>query len=450
MKNGYTAFYIGLIFLFIGLYLFNPPIRRPHFSKPECRDRIEEAVTVTLPAMTEEVVESNELKGVAGLPDPSKTATYKMIRKNVKILKWFFEIDKPENQQAQHGRYLQTQTIDVKGKTYDVYYPGDGQIDLFSEDGTRLRDFDAWRSGIIVLIEQGSLQNAVPGKLNRYDNSYGANPTFVNADIYYDTSKTLPNDQFLMCQAPGSPQEGTITEYEPTQPHSPFKKELQLGYFLVKQEWEGWTLHCKPAVYLYPSVDTLVNVRVDVPKGFLTYTDPLYPMKGWNVLAKPNGALHYLSHEKADSKGSINYPTGVFPYLYYEAKIADSAIQKPEKGYVKEAAVLKGFLTELMPRLGLNTAETSAFVNYWMAALPQSAYYFIGIMPEEAVHTNEPLTITPKEDTMIRVRLYFEMLDSFQVVEAPSFHTPQRSGFTVVDWGGLVKRDPDHPFTCLE
>ncbi len=98
----------------------------------------------------------------------------------------------------------------------------------------------------------------------------------------------------------------------------------------------------------------------------------------------------------------------------------------------------------------MNEKETAEFKDYWLKALPQSPYYFIGLIPQNELNTLEPLQITPKEDTLIRVRLYFEALDKYKIVKAPQIRTPQRTGFTVVDWGGMVKNDKDHPFTCLQ
>jgi hypothetical protein len=183
----------------------------------------------------------------------------------------------------------------------------------------------------------------------------------------------------------------------------------------------------------------------------LTYTDPLYPQNdGWTVLAHPNGDLHYLGSNLSSSKGIVNYPTGIFPYLYYEGKVQDASFIRPSKGFVKQYEQLSMFFDELLPQLGLNAKETREFKTYWLNALPKSSYYFVGIVPQHQLDTDEPLTVTPQQDTLIRVRLYFEPLSTPISVEHPFIQTPKRSGFTVVDWGGMVKRDKDHPFTCLQ
>ncbi len=238
---------------------------------------------------------------------------------------------------------------------------------------------------------------------------------------------------------------------------SPYKAEEQLGYFLFNRfsGEEGWYYPaCKPAIYLYPKREEQVNVQVKIPHGFLTYTDPLYQKdKGWSVVASPNGDLRYLGSTFEDSNGKIHYPTGVFPYLYYEGKVSDAVVKKPEQGYVRSYDELPAFFDQLLPQLGLNSNESKEFKDYWLKVLPKASYYFIGVIPQEQLNANEPLTITPKEDTMIRVRLYFEAMQGLSLPEQGEpllSEIPQRTGFTVVDWGGMVKTDKAHPFTCLQ
>ena len=272
----------------------------------------------------------------------------------------------------------------------------------------------------------------------------------VKADDHTKPVETVP-DSVLKCIDGDSL--NTPFTFQPVIEKSPDKKQEQLGWFVPKQSSlvKSWySPACKPAINLYPKTDTLVNVKVDIPHGFLTYTNPLYPKGGWSVLAKPSGDLQYLNPTLNDSKGIVNYPTGIFPYLYYEGKINDQSITKPDKGFVEPYNQLSTFFDETLPKLGLNNKEATEFKSYWLKALPKSPYYFIGIIPQSSLDQNEPLTISPKQDTLIRVRLFFQQLDNPIVVTPPSIQTPARSGFTVVDWGAYVKNDKNHPFTCLQ
>lgn len=213
---------------------------------------------------------------------------------------------------------------------------------------------------------------------------------------------------------------------------------LQLKTFIIGLEGNinPWlSPFCKPAIYLYPEKETDVNVKI-APKGNISLTIPDYPSNGWQVIAYPNGKI------KTDNK--------FFDYLYYEAKIPNDLIDnKTDQGYVIEYKDLEKTLKNLLTKLGLNEKEKKDFIEYWVKVLPESNYYFVGIVPEKTLNNISPLSISPKPDTVIRVALYFKPLEEKIDVEKPEFQEIKRKGFTVVEWGGLFKTDEKHPFTCL-
>lgn len=215
------------------------------------------------------------------------------------------------------------------------------------------------------------------------------------------------------------------------------QKSLQLKEikFVRADYYSWWTPACKPAIYLYPKEKTNVHVEV-LTKGLLTLTIPQYPESGWTVTAHPNG--------KIDSNGQS------YPYLYYESKIEDSLISKPKSGFVVPFENLPAMYDTLLPKLGLLGKEKQEFKDYWEKVLPYAPYYFVGVMEKEAIDSIEPLIISPKPTTIIRVRLYFEALDKPITVVSPKLVAPERNGFTVVEWGGMVKVDKDNPFTCSQ
>lgn len=220
-------------------------------------------------------------------------------------------------------------------------------------------------------------------------------------------------------------------------PAAEARNTLQMGVInpSILQPWGWWSPECKPAIYLYPTEKTTVNVQV-APKGFLTYTDPVYPSGGWTITAYPTGEI--------DSNNKQ------YDYLYYESKILDSEVEKPTKGYVVTYENLANLYDTLLPQMGLNSKEVQDFKTYWNNKLPASPYYFVGVMTEKSIDRIEPLQVSPKPQTIVRVRLYFEALPEFKVVEEPTFGSIQRDGFTVVEWGGLVKLHPGTEFTCSQ
>jgi len=216
-------------------------------------------------------------------------------------------------------------------------------------------------------------------------------------------------------------------------PNEPFK-DLQINAFKVQKVATWLSPYCKPAIYLYPKEKENIHVSI-APKGKLTLTIPSYPSSGWNVTAYPNGDIY---------SGSTQYD-----YLYYEAQIPNDLIDKPEKGFVVRKDEVKNLLETILPQLGLNGKESEQFTSYWINVLPKSSYYFVGVVTQSTLNDIAPLVINPKPDTLIRVTLYFKMLDTNQPVTEPVLSSVKRNGFTVVEWGGIVQTDPDHPFSCF-
>ena len=48
------------------------------------------------------------------------------------------------------------------------------------------------------------------------------------------------------------------------------------------------------------------------------------------------------------------------------------------------------------------------------------------------------LVITPEPDTKIRLNFYFKPLDKPIKIQEKKIETPERRGFVVVEWGGIL------------
>jgi len=178
----------------------------------------------------------------------------------------------------------------------------------------------------------------------------------------------------------------------------------------------------KPIIYIYPEEETLVNVKLGKPEK-ITCDYPEYEKDGWEVKAKPNGDLKYLK-------------TGRNLYaLYYES---DSTVNaKIEKdGFIVKGEDASRFLEEKLEILGLNEREAEEFIVYWLPILEENKYNYIRFETEEEINVNMPLEITPEPDSIIRVMMTYKGLDRPIDVEEQKLTTPERKGFTVVEWGG--------------
>lgn len=187
--------------------------------------------------------------------------------------------------------------------------------------------------------------------------------------------------------------------------------------------YEWYTPACKPAIYLYPENPLELSVVVR-PQGQITQSIPEHGNSGWkNILAKPNGELVFNNKS--------------LPYLYYEAEVKN--VNPPTQGWVVKKEELSAFFETALPYLGLNSKESTDFKNYWLKKLSAKPYYFVGLIERNVLDKIENIEFSKQPDNFIRVRFYFEGLDKPMIVTPPLLpKTPERNGFTAVDWGGML------------
>ena len=281
-------------------------------------------------------------------------------------------------------------------------------------------------------------------------NCYGTTDSVY--DIYYKLSEYEKNgkveDFIAKCDkslilppgeqiVPGAGQEIILP------PGNPEIQRLQLDTFLIKESssaaYVPWVSpYCKPAIYLYPEKTMSINVKVN-PVGPMTYTIPPYPDDGWNVIAYPNGQLNQAKNHEPITNN----------YLYYEAEIPDSEITEPNEGYVVKYDELEQLFDMLLPKLGLNKKESTQFKEYWLDVLPKAPYYSVKIIPESNLDHIAPLTFSVKPDSIKRVTLSFAPLESKIKLAEPKIIPFKRTGFTVIEWGGIFKRNKKYDFSCF-
>ena len=176
----------------------------------------------------------------------------------------------------------------------------------------------------------------------------------------------------------------------------------------------------KPIIYLYPTEETEVTVKVGNPEN-LTHTYPKYE-NSWEVIAKPNGDL-------------IDLKTGRNLYaLYWEG--INTIKPNMTEGFIVKGEDVVEFLEEKLEILGLNEREAEEFIVYWLPKLESNKYNFVRFQTEEEINKNMPLEITPIPDTIIRILMEFKGLEEPIEIQEQELKTPTREGFVVVEWGG--------------
>lgn len=185
---------------------------------------------------------------------------------------------------------------------------------------------------------------------------------------------------------------------------------------------------CKPAIYLYPEETVSFNVQVK-PNGGFTGTMPGYPVNGWNVEINPDGTIIDLNTGKK------------YSYLYWSG-IGLNYPTRSNVGWILPKEDIELFLDNKLKILGLNDNEISDFNEYWIDKLNITPYYHIWFMPQDKIDRIAPLSFSPSDPkSIIRVIMNARGLNEYQQMDEQQLpSTPQRNGFTAVEWGGALIR----------
>ncbi len=174
----------------------------------------------------------------------------------------------------------------------------------------------------------------------------------------------------------------------------------------------------KPVIYIYPEKETEVSVSLDFD-GKLTCTYPAYN-NGWTVTASADGKL-------TDAGGQT------YNYLYWEG---ETFVQYDlSEGFCVKGADTAEFLEDMLAELGLTRREANEFIVYWLPLMQQNPYNIISF--QTGTYTDAvQLDVYPVPDTLIRVFMAWQAVDSYVDLPEQKIITPERKGFAVVEWGG--------------
>ena len=174
----------------------------------------------------------------------------------------------------------------------------------------------------------------------------------------------------------------------------------------------------KPVIYLYPEKETEVSVRLDYD-GALTCAYPAYD-GAWTVTAAPDGTL-------TDEAGQT------YNYLYWEG--AAQTEYDFSQGFCVPGADTAAFLEDALSRLGLTRREANEFIVYWLPRMEPNPYNLIAFQAD-AYTDHARLTVTPEPDSLLRVFMAWKPLEAPADLPAQELPAFERTGFTVVEWGG--------------
>ena len=207
---------------------------------------------------------------------------------------------------------------------------------------------------------------------------------------------------------------------------------LYVGYteYMARARNAMQSVHAHaPVIYLYDDSGRDVNIKLDI-RGELTETYPLYDEGcGWNVTVSPDGML-------TDPDGDT------YRFLYWEA-VLDMDYDL-SRGFCVRGCDTEAFLDEALSELGLNETEAADFKSYWLQFMEENPYNVITF--QTTAYTDAAgLDVTPSPDVIVRVNMLYYPSSEYVVMEPQDLagmnpSLDNRSGFTLVEWGGEVIR----------
>ncbi|MGN1129683.1 MAG: hypothetical protein ACI4T6_12130 [Candidatus Flemingiibacterium sp.] len=180
----------------------------------------------------------------------------------------------------------------------------------------------------------------------------------------------------------------------------------------------------KPVIYLYPEKTTEVSVDLSIDGEFVSvYPEFNAENSGWTVTAEPDGRLFVGGRE--------------YYCLFWEGETG--AEYDFSKGFCVAGEDTAEFLRDTLGELGLTPREANEFIIYWLPRMEHNAYNLISFQTDAYTDAAE-LCVSPEPDSLIRVFMAFRPLETPVEIEPQELSSPERSGFTVVEWGGSEVR----------
>ncbi len=213
----------------------------------------------------------------------------------------------------------------------------------------------------------------------------------------------------------------TIKEWFAGHPMLFIKNSLGEYQVLTNQEYVIHGDCGKPVVYLYPTVPTKVSVKVGAD---VKISEPNYD-KGWLVNAEPSGKLTTMDGKHHDSLYWEGKGKGIYPVI--------------TEGIIAKKDNIEQTLRDNLNSLGLNAKESQDFIDFWLPKMPHTPYVRLTWFTTKQLDGLAPLYISPKPDSIIRVFLDFQGLDKPVNLPEQKLSSITRSGFTVIEWGGLLR-----------
>ena len=176
----------------------------------------------------------------------------------------------------------------------------------------------------------------------------------------------------------------------------------------------------------FPGVHALDHVDFELRRG------EVHALMGENGAGKST-LMKVLTGIYSKDSGTITFEGQQYDYLFWEG--VPHFEYDFYTGYCVKGSETESFLRDMLPKLGLNDAEMEEFLKFWLPDLERNPYNMISFQ-DRTYRNGAKLSVTPQPDTLIRVFMAWYPSDVYVKICPQIIETPERNGFTVVEWGG--------------
>jgi len=177
----------------------------------------------------------------------------------------------------------------------------------------------------------------------------------------------------------------------------------------------------KPNLYIYPTRELNLSVRIDFPKGGkILESIPEYNNE-WDVSVKPDGKIN-----------------DTFEYLFYECKVPD--LTQNIYGWLVAVDDLKQFFENNLSLSGFSEKEIKDFTDYWIPLLKDYTYYEIYPQYKNTLEKMTIITFSIEPKNIFRLQYVIKGRDNNSIsLQEPIIETAKRERYFSVEWGVIIK-----------
>ncbi len=176
----------------------------------------------------------------------------------------------------------------------------------------------------------------------------------------------------------------------------------------------------KPNVYIYPTENIDLSVKLIFPLGGGIVTSIPEYGTGWNV--------------KVDTLGVIN---DTYSYLFYESRQPD--VWQRDYGWSVKTDSLEPFFRQNMAGYGFDGREIDDFIDYWIPRLTDYCYYSIFPQTKGVIDNVIQLSFSKQPENILRLFYVVKGQDMLQdQLKVPTIDVFDREGYFVTEWGVVL------------